>query len=114
MKKKIFIITGEASGDKLASDIVQYFNKSEYNILAIGSEKLKNKKIKLLFDSSSIAFMAPGRMARRVRSDALLSMSEDVEKPKVVLRPLSEEHNDRVAIYAAVLLNPCKNMCIFF
>ena len=57
MKKKIFIITGEASGDKLAADIIQYFSKSKYNILAIGSEKLKSKKIKLLFDSSAIAFM---------------------------------------------------------
>ena len=57
MKKKIFIITGEASGDKLAADIVPFFSKSKYNILAIGSEKLKNKKIKLLFDSSTIAFM---------------------------------------------------------
>ena len=67
----------------------------------------------LCYVSSSIAFMAPGRMARRVRSDAHLSMSEDVEKPKVVLRPLFEEHNDRVAIYASVLLNPCKNMSWF-
>ena len=57
MKKKIFIITGEASGDKLASEIVGYFDKKKYSILAIGSEKLKSKNIKLLFSSSSIAFM---------------------------------------------------------
>ena len=57
MKKKIFIITGEASGDKLASKIVSYFDKKKYKILAIGSEKLKSKNIKLLFNSSSIAFM---------------------------------------------------------
>ena len=57
MKKKIFIITGEASGDKLASEIVSYFDKKKYNILAVGSEKLKNKNIKLLFNSSLIAFM---------------------------------------------------------
>ena len=57
MKKKIFIITGEASGDKLASEIVSYFDKKKYSILAIGSEKLKSKNIKLLFNSSSIAFM---------------------------------------------------------
>ena len=57
MKKKIFIITGEASGDKLASEIVSYFDKKKYTILAIGSEKLKSKNIKLLFNSSSIAYM---------------------------------------------------------
>jgi len=55
--KKIFILTGEASGDKLASEIVSYFDKKKYSILAIGSEKLKSKNIKLLFNSSSIAFM---------------------------------------------------------
>ena len=57
MKKKIFIITGEASGDKLASKIVSYFDKKKYSILATGSENLKSKNIKLLFNSSSIAFM---------------------------------------------------------
>ena len=57
MKKKIFIITGEASGDKIASEIVSYFDKKKYSILAVGSEKLKSKNIKLLFNSSSIAFM---------------------------------------------------------
>ena len=57
MKKKIFIITGEASGDKLASEIVSYFDKNKYSFLAIGSEKLKSKNIKLLFNSSAIAFM---------------------------------------------------------
>ncbi len=57
MKKKIFIITGEASGDKLASHIVDYFDHKKYEIQAIGSSHLKQKKIKLLFDSSEISVM---------------------------------------------------------
>ena len=57
MKKKIFIITGESSGDKLASEIVPYLNKKKYKILGIGSDELRKKKIKLLFNSSEISFM---------------------------------------------------------
>ena len=57
MKKKIFIITGEASGDKLAASIVSFFDQSKFDIRAIGSEHLKNKKIKILFDSSELSVM---------------------------------------------------------
>lgn len=57
MKKKIFIITGEASGDKLASHVVDYFDRKKYDIKAIGSVHLKQKKIRLLFDSSEISVM---------------------------------------------------------
>ena len=57
MKKKIFIITGESSGDKLASNIVPYFNPLKFDILAIGSEHLKKKGIKLFFNSKQISVM---------------------------------------------------------
>lgn len=57
MKKKIFIITGESSGDKIASNIVPYFNSSHYSILAIGSYHLKKKGIKLFFNSNQISVM---------------------------------------------------------
>ena len=57
MKKKLFIITGEPSGDKLASHVVSYFDLKKYDIQAIGSSHLKQKKIKILFDSSEIAVM---------------------------------------------------------
>jgi hypothetical protein len=45
LKKKIFIITGEASGDKLASHVVDYFDRKKYDIKAIGSVYLKQKKL---------------------------------------------------------------------
>jgi lipid-A-disaccharide synthase len=57
LKKKIFIITGESSGDKLASNIVPYFNPLYFDIIAIGSEHLKKKGIKLFFNSSQISVM---------------------------------------------------------
>ena len=56
-KKKLFIITGESSGDKLASNIVPYFNSSYVDIVAIGSDHLKKKRIKLFFNSNQISVM---------------------------------------------------------
>ena len=41
--KKIFILTGEASGDKLASKVINNLNKLNPNIeyLSVGGENLK-------------------------------------------------------------------------
>lgn len=57
MKKKIFIITGESSGDKLASNIIKYFKKNKFSVSAIGSQYLKKNKVKILFDSSELSVM---------------------------------------------------------
>jgi len=45
--KKIFILTGEASGDKLSSKVISELNKLNSNIeyLSVGGENLKIKKI---------------------------------------------------------------------
>ena len=57
MKKKIFILTGESSGDKLASNIIPYLNSKNFHITAIGSNHIKKKGIKLLFNSKEISVM---------------------------------------------------------
>jgi len=57
LKKKIFIITGEASGDKLASNIVSYFKNSNIDLSAIGSNYLRKQKVKIIFDSSKLSVM---------------------------------------------------------
>ena len=57
MKKKIFIITGEASGDKLASNIVTHLKKSNLDLSAIGSDHLRKQKVKIIFDSSKLSVM---------------------------------------------------------
>ena len=46
--KKIFIVTGEASGDKLASKVISNLNKLNSNIkyLSVGGENLKKKLFK--------------------------------------------------------------------
>ena len=56
MKKKIFIITGEASGDKLASKVVSHLKKN-IQIVAIGSENLKKQNVKIIFNSSHLSVM---------------------------------------------------------
>lgn len=57
MKKKIFILTGESSGDKLASNIIPYFNNKNFTLVAIGSTHIRQMGVKLLFDSREIAVM---------------------------------------------------------
>lgn len=59
MMKKIFIITGEYSGDKHAADLVRAIKSknSEIEIEAIGGENLKATGIKLFADHSKMSAM---------------------------------------------------------
>jgi len=59
LQKKIFIITGESSGDKIASYIINHIKKKKFNIefLAIGGENIKSQGINCIFDIKDIAFM---------------------------------------------------------
>ena len=49
---KVFIVTGEPSGDKLASSVISRLNKINPNIeyLAVGGSHLQFLGIKSLFD----------------------------------------------------------------
>ena len=59
MKKKIFIITGEASGDKLASTVIsklhQYNDKIDY--LSVGGSNLSKLGVKSIFDLNEITYI---------------------------------------------------------
>ena len=54
MTKKLFIITGELSGDKHASLVVKNLleNRNDIEIEAIGGENLKKLGVKLFVDHS--------------------------------------------------------------
>ena len=58
--KKIFIITGEPSGDRLASKVIQNLNKKKSKIeyLGICGNYLKSLGIKSIFDQKEITFLA--------------------------------------------------------
>ena len=57
--KKIFILTGEPSGDKLASTVIKSLkmenNKIEY--LSVGGTHLKSLGIKTIFDLKEITYL---------------------------------------------------------
>ena len=57
--KKIFILTGEPSGDKLASKVIQELKKdnSEVEYLSVGGENLKALGIKSIYDLKEITYI---------------------------------------------------------
>ena len=57
--KKIFIITGEPSGDKLASEIILKLKLQNTNIeyLSVGGEHLNNLGIKSIYDLKDITYL---------------------------------------------------------
>ena len=58
--KKIFILTGEPSGDKLASEVIKELKKIDSNIeyLCVGGQHLNKLGIKSIFDQKDITYIA--------------------------------------------------------
>ena len=57
--KKIFILTGEPSGDKLASKVIGNLMKANPNIeyLSVGGENLKKIGIETIFNLKEITYL---------------------------------------------------------
>ena len=57
--KKIFILTGEPSGDKLASRVINDLQKLNRNIeyLSVGGENLKSLGIKSIYNLQEITYL---------------------------------------------------------
>ncbi len=57
--KKIFILTGEPSGDKLASKVINSLNSMNSNLeyLSVGGENLKSLGIKSIYDLKEITYL---------------------------------------------------------
>ena len=57
--KKIFILTGEPSGDKLAYKVINNLKKSSPNIdyLSVGGENLKSLGVKSIYDLKEITYL---------------------------------------------------------
>ena len=58
--KKIFILTGEPSGDKLASQVIKELKKSKNDIeyLSVGGQHLNSMGIKSIYDQKDITYIA--------------------------------------------------------
>ena len=57
--KKIFVLTGEPSGDKLASKVINQLKSSRTDIeyLSVGGEHLKALGIKSLYDLKEVTYL---------------------------------------------------------
>ena len=57
--KKIFILTGEPSGDKLASKVISKLKSSKPDIeyLSVGGEHLKSLGVESLYDLKEITYL---------------------------------------------------------
>ena len=57
--KKIFILTGEPSGDKLASEVIYKLKKidSDIEYLSVGGENLESIGIKSIYDLKEITYI---------------------------------------------------------
>ena len=57
--KNIFILTGEPSGDKLASKVISQLksSRSDVEYLSVGGEHLKSLGIKSLFDLKEVTYL---------------------------------------------------------
>ena len=66
--KKIFILTGEPSGDKLASKVISKLKSSKSNIeyLSVGGENLKDLGIKSLYDLKEVTYLGFTRVLLNV------------------------------------------------
>ena len=66
--KKIFILTGEPSGDKLASKVISHLKNSRSDIeyLSVGGENLKALGIKSLYDLKEVTYLGFTRVLLNV------------------------------------------------
>ena len=57
--KKIFVLTGEPSGDKLASKVIRKLKnlRSDIEYLSVGGENIKSLGIKSIFELKEITYL---------------------------------------------------------
>ena len=101
--KKIFVLTGEPSGDKLASKVISQLKSSRSDIeyLSVGGEYLKNLGIKSLYDLNEVTFLGFTRVLLnvfKIKSKINETVKEILKfKPDVLFSVDSPDFTLRVA-----------------
>ena len=106
MKKNIMIVAGEASGDLYGSEIAQNLCQQEQNIhcVGMGSVKMRNAGVKLLYDSANIAVIGIWEVIKHWSDiqNALQILKEDIilHPPDLLLLIDYQEFNIKLAQFA--------------
>ena len=101
--KKIFVLTGEPSGDKLASKVISQLNKSRSDIeyLSVGGENLKALGIKSLYDLKEVTYLGFTRVLLnvfKIKSKINKTVKEILKfKPDILFSVDSPDFTLRVA-----------------
>ena len=101
--KKIFVLTGEPSGDKLASKVIAKLknSKSDIEYLSVGGEHLKALGIKSLFDLKEVTYLGFTRVLLnifKIRKKINETVKEIVKfKPDILFSVDSPDFTLRVA-----------------
>ena len=101
--KKIFILTGEPSGDKLASKIIAELkgSRSDIEYLSVGGEHLKALGIKSIYDFKEITYLGFTRVLLnifKIKSKINETVKEILKfKPDILFSEDSTDFTLRVA-----------------
>ena len=101
--KKIFIITGEPSGDKLASKIISHLKKSRTDIefLSVGGEHLKSLNIKSIYELKDVTYLGFTKVLFnlfKIKKKINLTVNEIIKfKPDILFSVDSPDFTLRIA-----------------
>ncbi len=101
--KKIFVLTGEPSGDKLASKVIQHLKsiRSDIEYLSVGGEHLKSLGIKSLYDLKEVTYLGFTKVlfnVFKIKSKINETVNEIIKfKPNILFSVDSPDFTLRVA-----------------
>ena len=101
--KKIFVLTGEPSGDKLASKVIAQLktSRSDIEYLSVGGQHLKTLGIKSLYDLREVTYLGFTRVlfnVFRIKKKINETVKEIVKfKPDILFSVDSPDFTLRVA-----------------
>ena len=90
--KRIFILTGEPSGDKLASQVISKFKNFNPDVeyLSVGGQHLKSLGIKSLYDLKEITYLGFTKVLlnifkiKKKINETIKILGESSTKPQLV------------------------------